>query len=378
GAICLISFLEHFSANPAYRPSFTSRWYFSLPGAILCIWLMFQMNLPYAIGSVILMVAIYFWVSRYNDHNGGMARIFQGVIFQISRSLRVTLQKTILEDDYEDEFWVPSVICVSQTSFDRLADFDMVRFISHKYGFGTFIHMIKEYYSKNTVHRSKEVQRRLLQRTKVSRSNVYVDTLISPSYTTAVAQTLQLPGISGRENNMILFEFSRNSPDGIQDVVENLGLINAGAFDLCVLRSSEKGFGYKQYIHVWLTIDDFVNGNLMILLAYIISGHPEWKGSEIKIFAIYPADQLEEQRTKLLKLIDSGRLAISLNNVEVISREEDRSLKSFINEKSSDADLTIMGFRKERLKKDAAETFGGLSHCGNILYVSSNQEKKIY
>ncbi len=378
GAICLISFLEHFSANPAYRPSFTSRWYFSLPGAILCIWLMFQMNLPYAIGSVILMVAIYFWVSRYNDHNGGMARIFQGVIFQISRSLRVTLQKTVLEDDYEDEFWVPSVICVSQTSFDRLADFDMVRFISHKYGFGTFIHMIKEYYSKNTVHRSKEVQKRLLQRTKVSRSNVYVDTLISPSYTTAVAQTLQLPGISGRENNMILFEFSRNSPDGIQDVVENLGLINAGAFDLCILRSSEKGFGYKHDIHVWLTIDDFVNGNLMILLAYIISGHPEWKGSEIKIFAIYPADQLEEQRNKLLKLINAGRLAISPNNVEVISREEERSLKSFINEKSSDADLTIMGFRKERLKKDSTETFGGLSHCGNILYVSSNQEKKIY
>ncbi len=144
GAICLISFLEHFSANPAYRPSFTSRWYFSLPGAILCIWLMFQMNLPYALGSLILMVGIYFWVSRYNDKQGqeGMVRIFQGVIFQISRRLRVMLQKSGGEEEQEDEYWVPSIVCISQHSFERQAPFDMVRFISHKYGFGPYIHLI--------------------------------------------------------------------------------------------------------------------------------------------------------------------------------------------------------------------------------------------
>lgn len=377
GAICLISFLEHFSANPAYRPSFTSRWYFSLPGAILCIWLMFQMNLPYALGSLILMVAIYFWVSRFNHLDGGMARIFQGVIFQISRSLRVTLQKSGGEEEQSDEYWVPSVVCISQTSFQRLADFDMVRFISHKYGFGTFIHMIREYYSKSTVQQSREIKRRLLIRTKVSRSNVYVDTLISPSYTSAVAQTLQLPGISGRANNMILFEFSRTQKDSIQDVIENLGLINAGAFDLCVLRSTEKGFGYKKAIHVWLTGEDFVNGNLMILLAYIISGHPEWRGSEISIYAIYPVEQMEEQRNKLKRLIAEGRLAISPNNIEAISREEDRSIRSIINERSEDADLTVMGFRQERLKKEQEETFSGLEKCGNVLFVCSNREKKI-
>ncbi|MGB0431840.1 MAG: amino acid permease, partial [Bacteroidia bacterium] len=33
GAICLISFMEHFAADPAYRPVFRSRWYLSLIGA---------------------------------------------------------------------------------------------------------------------------------------------------------------------------------------------------------------------------------------------------------------------------------------------------------------------------------------------------------
>ena len=54
GAICLISFLEHFAADPSYRPKFKSRWYFSLLGAVLCFYLMFKMNTFYAWLSIIM------------------------------------------------------------------------------------------------------------------------------------------------------------------------------------------------------------------------------------------------------------------------------------------------------------------------------------
>ncbi len=228
------------------------------------------------------------------------------------------------------------------------------------------------------MHESKAIQRRLLQRTKVSLSNVYVDTLISPSYTSAVAQVLQLPGVSGQNNNMMLFEFSRYYFEQLKDIVDKIGLIQAGNFDLCILESSEKGFGYKQDIHVWLTSEDFTNGNLMILLAYIISGHPEWKGSEIKIFAVYPYEQMKEQKEKLLRLINTGRLAISPNNVEMISRKAERSIRSIINASSADADLIVMGFRQETLKKkDYEDIFRGFDRCGNVLFVCSSREKKI-
>ena len=56
GAICLISFLEHFSGDPSYRPVFKSRWYISLFGALLSIWLMFKMDTLFAILSIVLMI----------------------------------------------------------------------------------------------------------------------------------------------------------------------------------------------------------------------------------------------------------------------------------------------------------------------------------
>jgi solute carrier family 12 sodium/potassium/chloride transporter 2 len=377
GAICLISFLEHFSANPAYRPSFNSRWYFSLPGAILTIWLMFKMNLPYAVASLAMMVAMYFWVSRYNKNERGMVRIFQGVIFQITRNLRVLLQKTGSSEEEEEDYWAPSIICISQDSFERTSAFDMVRFIAHKFGFGTYIHMIKDYYSRSTAQESKSVLARLLKRTKISQSNVYVDTLISPSYTTAVAQTLQMPGISGQDNNIILFEFSENHFERLEDIIDNYGMIKAADFDVLILRSNEKAFGYRHEIHIWLNSEDYINGNLMILLAYIILGHPEWKGGVIKIFAIYPEAEAKAQKEKLINLINEGRLAISANNIEVIARKEDKSVKHIINQHSVDADLTLIGFRQEALKKEKSDVFNGYDKLGNVLFVNTEKEKII-
>lgn len=380
GAICLISFLEHFSANPAYRPSFNSRWYFSLPGAILCIWLMFKMNLPYALGSMALMVGAYFWLSQYDKSQQGMAQIFRGVIFQISRTLRVTLQKAAEEEQMEgveNDHWAPSLICISKHSFNRLAAFDMVRFISQRFGFGSYIHMIEDYFSKDTVQQSKGVLHRLLKRIKISKSNVYIDTLISPSYTSAVAQVLQIPGISGQDNNMILFEYPRNDINDLKEVVDNFHLIKAADFDLCILASTPKGFGYKHGIHIWLESEDYVNGNLMILLGYIILGHPEWRGGEIKIFAVSSEKEAEKTRKDLIQLIEDGRLAISPNNIEVILRKQEKSIKSIINNTSVDADLTLIGFRANAFEKGAENVFDGYDKLGNTLFVNTERAKVI-
>ena len=59
GALCAISFLEHFAARPSYRPSFRSKWYLSLIGAVMCFMLMFQMDPFYAIVAIVVMIVLY-------------------------------------------------------------------------------------------------------------------------------------------------------------------------------------------------------------------------------------------------------------------------------------------------------------------------------
>ncbi|MEQ9424796.1 MAG: amino acid permease [Cyclobacteriaceae bacterium] len=373
GAICLISFLQHFAADPAYRPAFRSRWYISLVGAVMCIFLMFRMNPGYAFAAVIIMVVIYLGITNYVDNKQGMAKIFQGVIFQLSRQLQVFLQKA----DKDSDNWRPSVICITRDSFKRHSAFDIMRFFTQRYGFGTYLHLIDGYISTKTHEQAKEELSRLIKLADISESNVFVDTLISPSFTTAVAQSIQLPSVSGKDSNLMLFEHHRNEPEALKEIIDNLSLVRASEFDICILSTVNKGFGYKSEIHIWITQNDFANANLMILLGYVIMGHHEWRDAAIKIFAAMPEEDMEEQQKRMMKLINEGRLPISASNIQLITVSLDTNIREIIKVKSCDADLTLIGFKTELVKQLAERTFDGYEGLGNVLFINAHNEKEI-
>lgn len=372
GAICLISFLEHFAADPAYRPTFRSNWYISLIGALFSFWLMFQMNAPYAAISLLIMGIIYYIVMLNNEENQGLNKLFRGVIFQLSRQLQIMLQRA---DSEKDISWRPFGVCISHDTFKRRSAFDIMRWVSYKYGFGTYIHFIKGYLNEKTTEESKKVLERLILLSAGSKNRVYLDTIISPSYTSAIAQVVQLSGISGKGNNLILFEFSRTDPGNLKEITANYGLVESAGFDICILNTSYKSFGYKKEIHIWISPEDYRNANLMILLGYIILGHPDWKRGQIKIFALYPEEYMEEKRKQLLELIKTGRLPISPSNISMVPFET-QNRKKVIMKYSADADLTLIGFTSEMLT-NIEELSEGYQDLGNILFVCSNRAKAI-
>jgi len=376
GIICLISFLEQFAADPSYRPTFKSRWYLSLPGAALCFWLMFKMDFAYALSSTIIMMLIYIWVSNINKDKRGIQKLFKGVLFQLSRQFQIFLQKRDT-DTAEEEDWRPFIICVSKDSFKRQSAFNLLRWLSHKYGFGTYIHFIDGFLSKETYEESREVMKRLLTLNEGLSSKVYLDTIISPSYTSAIAQVIQLSGVSGKGNNMILFEFTNDERESLNDAIQNYQLLRATEFDVCILRSTIKGFGNKKNIHIWIRPNDYENANLMILLSYIMLGHPEWKNGEIKIFSTYPPNEKKSSEQKLLELIKEGRLPISPTNIQLIPQLKEEKIDGIINKKSADADLTIVGYNSEQIEEDKDVTFNKYPDIGNILFVSAFKEKMI-
>lgn len=370
GSLCLISFLQHFAADPAYRPSFKSKWYISLVGAVLCFYLMFKMNAGYAFLSIILMVALYVMITYKNKEKNAVAAIFQGVIFQFSRQIQIFLQKA----ERENETWRPSVVCLSRDSFERTSAFDLMKWMSHRYGFGTYIHHIKGLYNEETHKEANIALNRLIKQSEISKSNVFLDTLINPSYTASIIQTIQLPGVSGKDNNMLLYEFKNGDIESLIPILDNYPLMKISNQDVCILRTNDRGFGYKNEIHIWITKNDFENANLMILLGYIILGHREWQNGFIKIFALFPEAELKERKHDLLSRTSTGRLPISPNNIKVLGAGENYNFKQTIELYSKASDLTIIGFNESNVDVNNPSFFTGYDKIGNILYVKSNTE----
>ena len=370
GVLCAVSFLEHFAGNPSYRPTFHSRWYLSLIGTVMCALMMIQINVIYAFISIFLMVVVYLGLRHGHKGQRDLSAIFQGTMFQLTRWLQITLQRN--RGISPEGGWRPSIVAVTQFGERRLGHFDLLRWICHRHGFGHFIQFFHGDYSFLDEIEARIHVDELIQRTEVSRAGIFVDTLICPTFQLAVAQTLQMPGISGLPNNSILFEFDRENIDEISDVGQGARLAINSMFNVLILRSTKYRFGYRSSIHVWVTEENLMNAPMMLMLAYIVVGHPEWRRAEIQLFACFESEDAERETDRLSAWMREGRLPISEQNVTSVSCSNGEALEEEVSHYSSQADLVIAGVTAENLEPEVAtQTLRCYAGANDVLFVHS-------
>ena len=375
GTLCLISFLNHFGSPLSYRPRFKSKWYLSLAGFLLSVWVMFKINPLYTLIAFVIIIVLYLVIENSNKNQKGVVSIFKGALFQLNRQLQIFMQRRQL--NMENEEWRPAAVCISPNSLKREKVLDLMRWISHQHGFGTYFHFIEGYYGRQTHAESREILKELIDGLTESGSTLYIDTMISPSYTSAIAQVIQTPSISGMENNMVVFEYDKNRPEELTRILDNINLVRAGDFDICIFGNCIAPVHYRNGIHVWIRTTYEKNTNLMILLGYIIMAHPDWKKSYIKIFNICTEGQSKDAKRELEELIATGRLPITLTNIEIITLSENKTISEVVTEHSREAGLTIIGFGEETIRYGNTEFFSEFNNIGDILFVNAFQSKEI-
>jgi hypothetical protein len=343
-------------------------------GAVTCFYLMFKMNFAYATGSLLIMGGIYAALARRGSRN--MVSLFRGILFQASRRLQLTLQRRD-SDALERGDWRPIILAISPDSFTRPGAFEMVRWLAYKQGFGTYVHLVEGLLNPKTIENSAQARRTLVKMGAATGSRVSVSSIVSPSYTSAMAQCIQIPGVSGKGSNTLLIEYSDEDMEGADQLVSNYDLLSASRLDLVLLRSSIRGFGDRKRIHLWITPDDSANANLMILMAYILQGHPDWRHSHIEVFCIHHGEDELERHTALTERITEDRIPIAPQNIQMVLRKEATRHSALIGERSRHADLTFIGFSKEELQTSGRDVFESHHGIGNILFVDAHDQMNI-
>lgn len=370
GALCAISFLEHFAARPSYRPSFRSRWYISLFGAFMCLFVTLQMDPFYALTAMLIMVGLYQWLRRQKGGDADdIAAMFKGVMTQATRYLNVRLQSK--RHDRGGNEWRPSVITINARTFDRSAPLMFMRWLCHRYGFGTYLHFIPGTLEQLYEH-SQQVNQKLIDLARQQHSTVYMDTIVSPSMISALAQSLQFPGVSGVNNNTVMFEFSVHDDAAvIADTVDCCLLAATTRMSLLVLRHGDVQFGERRTIHVWLTWNDAKNANVMILLSYILAGHEDWTDAEIRVFVALPQESVEERRQEFRSLIAEGRMPVSELNIRFMPVNDTQAFRDAVADTSAAADLTVIGFDLDGLRERRGAVFTNHPSLRAVLFVHS-------
>ncbi len=207
---------------------------------------------------------------------------------------------------------------------------------------------------------------------KISQSSVFSAVILSPSFTSAFAQIVQVPGVVGLDNNGIILEFDANlgmDDLSVLDMEKGVRMALSLNHNVLVLRSGNYNFGYQSSIHIWISETHWENANLLILLAFIIMGHPEWKRSEIEVFTAIDAASMEKRKTELAQLIHHGRIPISMKNIHILESSESVDLEKLISRYSMNADLVFTGFSAFDFEEHGSKPFFICPEIKNILFV---------
>ena len=109
---------------------------------------------------------------------------------------------------------------------------------------------------------------------------------------------------------------------------------------------------------------------MMLMLAYIIVGHHEWRTAEIRVFACVDPDRLQNSADELSSLVKQGRLPISRNNIETLPVKSPSDIEAVVADNSSSADLVIAGISKAQIAgNDLAGVLTSYKAANDVLFV---------
>ncbi|BCR03368.1 Na-K-Cl cotransporter [Desulfuromonas versatilis] len=336
GTVNLVAALEKLSGNPSWRPRVQVHWAVSLAGALGCFAVMVLINLPASIAAVVIELSLWLLLKR-RERKEDWGDVRRDVYEAIIRWALVRLSNRPMTA----RNWRPHVLAFVGNIERRL---ELVRYgawFSEDRGVVTVAELVVGDLldlDLDTHERQQQIDAILKREGIVAFGEVDVVQNIERG----IVAVAQANGIAGIESNTVLLGW----PDSQERLVHFLRVIrrlrrlhqSMLIGKVQPLGPSEEG--KPRTIHVWWGGLQR-NGDLMLLLAYLLSRNPDWRDAHIHIKSV-ASNQLMKEKTEgtLARLIPEIRINAE---IEVMVKPEDVTVVDLIHRQSAAADLVFLG-----------------------------------
>ena len=325
GWVNLAAFLERISGNPSFRPTSRGHWLISLYGFLICIIGILLFNALIGLAVLLFQFTIFFLLLRYRSGNK-LEGVWWGVLFKL---IQWTLSRigTIIQGTKN---WRPIVRVFA--SADRPETVASTREMADQ------ISRYKGLTMMNIISADEDDQGASPDHQIIHTKSGEVETSIL-----AIAQAA-LPG--GFQTNTILLPMDRRL--NLLRIIENL-IVQKKHVLLYRGKEKEPAHSNPPRIDLWWKGEG--NGNLMALLAYIITQSETelWQGvrpAELQIRFIrklHAEEERESAEAELGKLMNSARLEGSI----LVLPADERNIHETVHEHSKNAVLVMLGMPGE-------------------------------
>ncbi len=336
GVVNLVAGLEKLSGDPSYRPTISIPWYVSLAGAGACFAVMFLINPLASIAALIIELGIYLLIRR-RALTARWGDLRRSALVALVRSTVLQLRRL----PEEPRNWRPNVLLFTTDARDDLDTATAANWLVEDRGILTVSRLIEGTIADHAAA-IPEAVRELNDTLEERGITAFGEVEIVPSIERAIVSVAQSNGIAGIASNTVMFGWRerRDEMAAILRTIDQLSLLGKSCLIFRPVGHALPPSG--RTIHVWWGgLRD--NGDLLVLLAHLLSLDPGWRDAEISIKSIATSDMMAERTERTLAaMVAAARISATM---EVIRMPEDVSVQEVITARSSGADMVFLGLR---------------------------------
>jgi amino acid transporter len=336
-AVNVSAAMEQLIKEPSYRPTIHVPWYVSILGAIaamVVMWLINPLAFVFALGleAVIL---IYLFRKKLDQQWGDAST---GIWMHMGRYALLRLNAK----NVHTRNWRPIIILFVHELKGQMALIKLMEMLGQNSGLLTISKLITFEDKQELIRRNdialdmqKELEREGLQ--ALTEVNV-VNDLKQGIYQVAASH-----GIAGIKTNTVVFGWSST----LEGKIQELQIVNklAASGKNILIGHFNKPFSERpdKRIDIWWRGEDR-NGDLMLLLSYLIKLNRKWKKAVINIFSVANSETEKQALKELIKYsINEARIDAEIH---VLIKNGDDIVGMLI-KNSMEADIVFCGLARD-------------------------------
>ncbi len=335
GMINLAAFIEDYGDNPSFRPSFQYfHWSTALVGALGCLTVSFLVNWLAACIAVILIVLMLWYIkTRHLKARFGDAR--RGFVYQSFRDNLIRLER--MAEDPKN--WRPNVIVFSGIPESREALTTYALWIAARRGIVYLANVMVGEFSELAPRRAGAMSQ-LSSFCQEKDIEAFPVVVAADDLEQGVTMLLQATTIGPVHPNLAIFGLTKQHQN-LSSFLNQLQTAQTLGKSILLLSGDHLPHpnpNFDKRIDIWWRGQK--NGDLMILVAYLLTENWEWGNAKIRILRMVENEKGREPAQEALKeLIELARVE-AIPQI-IVSKEPFEDVLSIY---SHDATCTILGF----------------------------------
>lgn len=337
GIVNLTAALETLSNEPSWRPQFKIPAIISLVGGIACIIVMFLIDPLLSIIAIIIEIALYFILRRVAAQHSAVGDARRGFYENLIKNSLLQLKALKMTP----RNWRPYIqVLINEHEKQQ----NLVCFASN-FGLSSGIVTVTKILIGKLGEDKIEIDREVDSMEKFYKGqaiSVFPEVTVVENFEEGVISAVQANGMAGLRSNTIMMcwpdEVGRYLPRYLSimrkfSFLKKSTVIGKVSPDFNI-RNSEKT------IHVWWGGLQR-NGDLMLLLAYLLTKSPAWGDAAIKLLRmVSDVSAKESAEAELKKLSEDSRIS---TEPLIIIKEKDELFEHVLKRVSGSADVVFLG-----------------------------------